>query len=180
MLERYSALRHAASLLDAAPRTGDHGYAQLCTQARILGDLGARAREVKNLEQIIAGLPVTKHDLVPDLPFVPACRRFEEIDKWTFVSDWFTAAAMEQFESRCHYSSYYTGVSSLPRLEIVGKLGFQSAEMERRRQLVLMRFRNQPGPAPSPLLAVRSEHNRNPEYWRGQSARQVPAEQGAE
>ena len=61
---------------------------------------------------------------------------------------------------------------TLDRLEALKATGFQRAPMERRRQLVLMRFRNQPGPVQSPLLAVRSEHNRNPEYWLGQPARQ--------
>lgn len=169
MPERYSALRHAAILLEAAPGAGDRGRAQLSTQARILGELGERAREVKILGDIIAGLPKTPDDMVLDVPFLPVCRRFEQIGTWNFVIDWFVAAVMEQLESRSYYSSYYSGVSSLKRLELIRKLGFQSAEMERRRQLVCMRFLNQPGPVPSPLLAAGSEQDRNPEYWQGQA-----------
>jgi hypothetical protein len=130
-----------------------------------LADLGAREKQVAVLDRIINGLPAPNSSLILESPFLPVCPRFEQIEAWDLLLDWFAAAALEQLELSCEFSSYYTRESAITRLEVIRKLGFQSAEMERRRQLVRMRLRKQNGPFPSPLLAKQSELNRNPDYW---------------
>jgi hypothetical protein len=72
---------------------------------------------------------------------------------------------MEQREILQAFSSYYTGISSLRNLEMLRAMGFQSPAMERRRQLIRMRYKAQSVPDYSPLLAVKSPLHLNPELW---------------
>ena len=50
------------------------------------------------------------------------------------------AAAIEELERLCAFSSFYTGPSARQRLELIQNLGFGSDEMKRRLHLVQTRF----------------------------------------
>ncbi len=100
-----------------------------------------------------------------DEPFLPVCSRFDHLDPADRSNDWFLASLLEAYETLNAYSSYYTRQPTLRNLEIIKGLRFQSPEMERRRQLIRMRFGMQSGPEPSPLLSGKTEFNLNPEFW---------------
>jgi len=50
------------------------------------------------------------------------------------------AAALEELERIGSFSSFYTGTAAQQRLEIIRDIGFGSAEMDRRLQLLRRRF----------------------------------------
>ena len=76
-----------------------------------------------------------------DEPFLSPNPRFDLIDPGAAADRWCLAAAVEQMEKITHYSSFYTGESSLPRLEMFRDLGFEGPEMARRLELVVARKR---------------------------------------
>ncbi len=63
-------------------------------------------------------------------------------------------------------SSFFTCQKSLHNLEILSPLGYLAPEMERRRQLIRMRFGMQSGPMPVPVLDQASPDNLNPGFWK--------------
>jgi len=56
------------------------------------------------------------------------------------LGDWIAAATLEEFERAGSYSSFYTGMAAQRRLEIIRKMGYGSAEMQRRLSLLQRRF----------------------------------------
>jgi hypothetical protein len=56
------------------------------------------------------------------------------------VGKWALAALLEELERLNSFSSFYTGNSARSRLDMIASLGFSSAEMSRRLQLVQLRF----------------------------------------
>jgi hypothetical protein len=75
-------------------------------------------------------------------PFLVPGKRFEAVTPREDVGKWALAAILEELERLSGYSSFYTGNSARPRLEAIASLGFASAEMSRRLQLLQMRFPN--------------------------------------
>lgn len=160
---RYAALLRAFDTLQTLCSRGEH-TARLSTFARVALALGRRGVAVVAISQALMAIQRTRA-VTLDEPFLPACPRFDQVEPARRVAQWLIAALLEQYEILSAYSSYYSGPRSLPNLEQMQALGFQGAEMERRRQLVRIRMGEQAGPEPSPLLAGRTSSNRNPGYW---------------
>ena len=74
------------------------------------------------------------------------------------------AAVLEQRELLGHYSSYFTGLSTLPSLDRHSGLGFPSIAIERRRYLI--RLKHGQKPEPCELLTVAGPGHSNPEFFR--------------
>lgn len=165
--ERYCALQRSLRYFEAAAGNSRH-LSRLCSYARVAGELGKRARQNQILRTML-GIIRDAEGLRFDEPFIPACPRFDNLDQTGRQLNWFVASLLEQWETQRAFSSYYTGTDSLNILENISTAGFQSAEMERRLQLVRMRAGIQAGPVSSMLLSVRSAANLNPDYWRPRS-----------
>jgi FkbM family methyltransferase len=141
-LERFSALESSfmalASLCRREPR-----YLRLASLARVAREYGARKVAVDALGQLFrilnAGGPL---DL--DEPFLAPGNRFDRIPPRADVKDWFRAAVMEELERLSSYSSFFSGEAARERLELMVALGYESAEMRRRLELIRARF---PSPA---------------------------------
>ena len=137
-LERFSALESSflalASLCQRAPR-----YLRLASFARVAREYGARTVAVAALGQLYQKL-ANNEPLDPREPFLAPGKRFDMIEPRTDVKDWFLAAVIEEFEKLSSYSSFFTGEATRDRLELMLSLGYESAEMRRRLELIRARF----------------------------------------
>jgi hypothetical protein len=102
---------------------------------------------------------------IPAEPFLPVSEVFEWIEPGSDVGAWIKASILERQVKTRAYSSYFIDDHAMAGLEPLQGLGFQSPEMERRRQLIAMRNQRQAGPQPSPLLATPSQYNLNSRFW---------------
>jgi FkbM family methyltransferase len=136
--ERYAALEAAFHrLLKLCDR--DPSYLRPLSLARVSGDFGFRSLAGFALKDL--GETLARHPRVDaGEPFLAAGARFDAISPGEDISAWVLASALEEYERRGYFSSYYAGAAALPRLETIRALGFGSAEMERRLRLVRRRF----------------------------------------
>ena len=105
-----------------------------------------------------------------DTPFLAVSARFDDIAPGDAFTDWCLASVLEQRQRLAAFSSYFLGEQALDSLEILRRLPFQCAGMQRRRQLMRIRFGQQRAPESTPLLAEQSDDNLNPEFWAGASS----------
>jgi hypothetical protein len=70
----------------------------------------------------------------------PRGARFDTIVPRADLKDWFRASVLEECERISSFSSFFTGDTTLERLETIASLGYGSEEMSRRLQLVRLRF----------------------------------------
>ncbi len=107
--------------------------------ARVAAELGARAVAVAALQQLFTAMQQTQ-PLDARQPFLAPSSRFDAIAPGEAVGNWLLAAATEELERLGSYSSFYTGKSAHPRLELIQAIGLGSDEMHRRLHLVRKRF----------------------------------------
>ena len=137
-LERFSALETALRTL-AQLCQGQPTSLRFSSVARIARAYGARAIAVDALGTLYGML--SKDDWVdPDEPFLPPGKRFDAIAPRAGIRDWILAAVLEEGERIAAFTSFYTGGTSRPRLELIASLGYGSEEMRRRLELVRARF----------------------------------------
>lgn len=137
--ERFGALDASFNLLNIlCGRQASHPH--LASLARVARDYGSRAIAVNALAQL-ANTAIQQNRVDLDEPFLAPCERFDLIPPSVMqVGNWVLAAVLEELESLCAFSSFYTGPSARQRLELIQNLGFGSDEMKRRLHLVQMRF----------------------------------------
>ena len=135
---RFGALDESFSLLKNLCEC-DPSYLRLSSLARVARDYGARLLAVNALVQLIEA--IQQHNQV-DLsePFLVSGGQFDTVPPGKAIGNWVLAATLEEFEKMSSFSSFYTGVSALQRLESIRDLGFGSEEMVRRFRLIKQRF----------------------------------------
>jgi len=135
---RYGALETSLNMLKNLCES-DPSYLRLSSLARVASDYGARSLAVNALVQLIEA--IQRHNQV-DMrePFLVPGRQFDTVPPGKTIGAWVQAAVLEEFERLSSFSSYYSGVSALQRLEIIRDLGFGSDEMARRLNLIKQRF----------------------------------------
>jgi FkbM family methyltransferase len=148
----------------AATSVANHARLQTC--ARMAWELGLRHQALLLLSRLLQMFEADRK-VVADEPFLAVAPRFESIDSSSDLTRWCQASAMEQHEALLAHSSYFMGLAAIQRIEMMRSLGFPSAQMERRRQLIRMRHGLQAEPESSPLLAEKSSENLNPAFWTG-------------
>jgi hypothetical protein len=163
MVDRFDALRKAHSQLSRRQASSTEN-ARLYSLARVAWELGYRERALDALNAICAKVDSETH--TPDgAPFLAVSDRFDNIDPGDAFAEWCLASVLEQRERLAAYSSYFQDEQVLGSLEVLKKLPFQCADMERRRQLVRIRFGQQGEPEATPLLAQHNDGNLNPGFW---------------
>jgi FkbM family methyltransferase len=113
---------------------------RLSSLARAAHDYGERAVSVNALAQLLGYIHHAGVDTSE--PFLPPLERFDAISLGEESVRWLVAAVLEQLERREWFSSFYKGPSARERLEDIHALGHGSPEMERRLELVRLRFDN--------------------------------------
>ncbi|MBL8741832.1 MAG: hypothetical protein JNK04_12080 [Myxococcales bacterium] len=71
---------------------------------------------------------------------MPPCSSYDDSAPGSEEARWVAAAVLESIERLSHYSSYYSGPASLPRLRKLAELGRASPEMARRLEMVEARM----------------------------------------
>lgn len=131
--------------------------AGLATLTRVALDLGQRRVAVDALQKLVRA-----NGIELDQPFFPPCARYEELLPQGRESEWFVAAANEQFElTRSHSSRFQSG--ELERLKWLCDSHFSSAEIHRRLILEAVR-RGLVLPELLGYLGAAQSH-RNPQFW---------------
>ncbi len=161
--ERFAALAAAGEAL-SRPFASTAETARLYSLARISRELGYRQQALEVLDAIGEQL-VSKTQNLDGMPFLAVSQRFDSVDPGGRFADWCLASVLEQRVKLSAFSSYFQNDRVLEPLEILEKLPFQCAEMERRRQLVRMRFGKQAAPEATSILTERAADNLNPEFW---------------
>ena len=138
--ERFAALEESYLYLKALCET-QPVYLRLSSLARVARDYGARTIAVKALGQLCNSI-FEQGQVNPGEPFLAPGERFDSVPPPNSIGNWIAAAALEEFERQGAFSSFYTGQSAMQRLEIIRNLGLGSAEMNRRLNLVRLRFGN--------------------------------------
>ena len=137
-IDRFSALRSSFHLmLSVCSKSAK--YLRLASLTRIARDYGARAVAQNAIKQLVSSI-TAGNPPDPSEPFLAPGKRFETISPGTKIAVWILAAGAEEFERLSSFSSFYTGNSARPRLELIASLGFASEEMDRRLFLVQTRF----------------------------------------
>jgi hypothetical protein len=117
---------------------------RLATLARCARELGARTLAVGALQRLLEAMnergtaDLSEPFIVPEAHYEAVAPRASTVAKWCFC------AAMEALEQLGHYSLFYSGTASEPRLAAIAELGFGSEEMARR----LWQLRQRYGLAP--------------------------------
>jgi len=117
------------------------GYLRLSSLARVAVDYGARSVAVKALRQLCDTI-LEQAQVHTSEPFLAPGARFDSLSpgKRQLVPTWITVAAFEELERNEYHSSYYSGKTTLRRLQMIRDLGFGSDEMQRRLMLIQRRF----------------------------------------
>ncbi len=118
---------------------GPEAHLQLLSLARVAREIGARSIAVEALGRF---LNIFRERRAVDLaePFLAPGIRFDAVAPGNEAGNWALAGALEEFE-RCNaFSSFYTGESAQKRVAMICDLGFASGEMQRRRELLALRF----------------------------------------
>lgn len=135
--ERFHALQSSLDLLSAACERRP-SYLRLASLARVAHEYGARTRAVAALGQLCTDI-MQSQQLDPREPFLAPSERFDRLPVVGPIGNWVLAAALEEWERRGTFSSFYAGAGAGQRLENIALLGYASEEMLRRRQLVRAR-----------------------------------------
>lgn len=136
--ERVRALSNSYRQLNVLCRQSP-SYLRWASLARVAADYGARSSAVAALAQAVN----TSSDRVTadfSEPFLAPARRFDLVDPEARLTNWCLAAVLEAYEQLGAFSSFYWGASALNRLQAIHTLGFVSAEMTRRLNLLRRRF----------------------------------------
>ena len=116
-------------------------YLRLSSLARVARDYGARDVAMKALGHL-CDMIFQQRQVNPVEPFLAPGEHFDSVSPQNLesVANWIAAAALEELERNQAFSSYYSGMSSMQRLEIIRDLGFGSDEMKRRLTLIRQRL----------------------------------------
>jgi len=136
--QRFHALETSFNLLKTLCER-DASYLRLATLARVAQEYGARSLAVSALGHLCNTF-FEQRQVDPREPFLAPGARFDSIPPREAIGDWVLAATLEEYERIGSFSSFYTGCSAQQRLEIIRDMGFGSAEMNRRLQLLQQRF----------------------------------------
>jgi hypothetical protein len=124
-----------ATLLKSQPTVS-----RMLTTIRMANDLGYREHAVTLLNHL-CNFFESAQDISLNEPFLAVSGRMASLDPGNDIGQWLIYGVLETREF-CHaFSSYFTGKSTLPELELMRTSPFYSDEMERRRKLIVDRFR---------------------------------------
>lgn len=153
---RYAALNTAFALLEDYCRDNETP-AGLATLTRVALDLGNYRVALDALQNLLA-----TDGIELDQPFYPPCPRYELLSPEGRESEWFLAAANEQFElARSHLSCFQGG--ELDRLKWLCDSQFASAAIDRR---LILECASRGQDASDFVNYLRpGQQHQNPSYW---------------
>ena len=136
--DRYEALSKGYGLMTGLLQS-QPTVSRLLTAIRMAMDMGCREYAV-NMLNLLCGYFESGQEFSVNEPFLSVSGRMEELDPGNDFGQWLIYGVLEVREICQSFSSYFTGMNSLPDLELMRTSPFYSDEMERRRQLIRKRF----------------------------------------
>jgi FkbM family methyltransferase len=136
--ERFTALQASFNILSALCE-GEPASLRLASLARVAIDLGERLVAVQALMQISNHIARSQQIDVSE-PFLSPSKRCDSLSPGAAINNWCFTAILEELERIGAFSSFYTGLATQQRLELIVKLGFGGEEMSRRLSLLRSRF----------------------------------------
>ena len=112
---------------------------RLLTLARIATDMGRRSAALQALNQFVEVLN-REQKFEPVEPFLAASEHAATLDPAGQLANWCFGQALTERERLQAFSSYFTGASSLPVLNMIENFNYDDAEMGRRRELINRRY----------------------------------------
>jgi FkbM family methyltransferase len=109
------------------------------TLGRVAREFGCRSEAVAALAAQGGEIANTRK-IEAQEPFLPPMAWMDAIDPGAALPNMVFCTILEGMEVFSSFSSFYTGPSALPRLEMIQKLGYGSPEMGRRLELLKRRF----------------------------------------
>lgn len=139
---------------------------RLMSLVRVAYDIGDR-HYANNVVSVILDLfENADAQLSLNEPFLTVLTRYQNIDPGDNIGNWCLSQILEAKVKNERHSSYYDlKHESLSSLEMIRQLGFQSEEMERRRQLLKMRQKGHVVAEKAEILKRYTKHNLNPKMW---------------
>lgn len=136
--QRFAALEKSLGILKALCERNPVSMRR-ASLTRVAAAYGARSLAVDAVGKL-GNTIFAQKTVDPSEPFLAPSARYAGLTPGTQLGNWIFSAVLEELEILSAYSSFYTGSAGLQRLEILANLGFASAEMQRRRELVRQRF----------------------------------------
>jgi hypothetical protein len=136
--ERFATLEASFVLLERLCEK-QPDFLRLSSLARVARDYGARQVAVSALGMLCNTI-FQKRQVNPREPFLAPGERFDTLPPGKSIADWVAASAVEELERNQSFSSFYSPQFSLERVKIIRDLGYGSAEMKRRLDLLQKRF----------------------------------------
>jgi FkbM family methyltransferase len=135
---RYASLAHCLALLQDACQPGCNPgrWASLGLVALASGE---RLQAIHALNAFVTDLQAGR-SVSLDEPFLLPDPAFEALDPTGPLDAWLEAAGLSAMEQIGSYSGFYSGRSSLPRLERLQELGYLTDPIQRRWHLIRQRF----------------------------------------
>jgi FkbM family methyltransferase len=131
-------------------------FLRLASFSRVARAYGARAKAVHALKRQLDVI-TTQNQVAVGEPFLVPSERFDVIPPGDGFGKWILTAILEEYERIMAYSTFYTGDSSLERLEAIRDSGFSCEEMQRRLKFLQIRltqagyYQDESSCRPSPL-----------------------------
>jgi len=140
-------------------------FSRLQTLTRICLELGFNKQAFEILNKLKNYFYLNEQICVEE-PFLPVSQRYDNLDPCDKAGNWILSSILEQLELTRAKSSYFFSEESIQNFEILKDIGYQSPEMERRRQLVRIRSNLQKTTFPSPILFEElNDKTINTFYW---------------
>jgi len=160
---RLAALLDAAAAFDAA-LVRSPSFPRFLSAARAAADLGSRQAAIAHLQA--ATRAIGKPGFTLDERFLAPTARFELlIPAPGEAGQWLVGALTETLEKLSAFSGAFVAAGTVDHLQMLADGPFCSAEMERRRQLALLRAGRIAAPQPTPLLIRGRPDCLNPHLW---------------
>ena len=138
-LMRFAALQTSFHQLMAVCER-DSSYLRLASMARVAHDYGARSIAVRALQKLSTAIQKLNW-MDSSEPFLSPSSKFDGIEPQPeTIGNWVLASTLEELERLSSFSSFYLGLPVRQRIESIKKLGFISAEMQCRLNLIKKRF----------------------------------------
>jgi FkbM family methyltransferase len=160
---RLAALRAAYESFQSA-LTLWPSFVRLLSTARAAADLGERRAAVAHLQAAVRA--ISRPGFALDEHFLAPSQRFEQlIPAPSEGGQWLVSAITETLEKLAAFSGAFLAMENVDHLQMLSEGSFGCAEMERRRQLALLRRGKIPTPQPTPLLIRGRPDCLNPHLW---------------
>ena len=141
--ERYQALKYSFQILSQECKSNS-GNARLSSLARISGELGLRSIQVSALIQLRDSIFEDKILELGEIFLLP--ERYQEqrsLGDWNSeISNWMISNILTTIEKKEYYSSFYSQDKTLGQLQQIKDLGYSDKEIDRRIDLINLKFRD--------------------------------------